>query len=655
MHSASAERGHLDERKQNARARNLSVLSAAASIKDAHMRRVLMHLTAGFRMNLVLACPRKEMALETVCAGWRHESIRSCKLSSVCSAPRIESRAEIAVRWSETGPPRPQFDEDNSPRTEGSTFDAFRRPIPPSDVLQSLANVYIERIADQPLPLFDVKTLPFRVTRFSPGLLRSFLALTVRFSNHDFFKDVKSTAVDFYKASSRTALFTQIAEPTGSLDVLQSFCLLCLGEIADGKMVRAWMALGIAARMAICTNLSISETGKSKTRNSDMSRCIWSLFILDRIHGSSFRTVPAITDEDILPEMPQCAAQPRKLPLTEIEDLRILEEKDDGINSYSLQLLSTWGRLMSYLKTIRQGNLEDAWRANSTYQQIKSQMSQFETVFPEAHRFRNARFHERTFSDLAQDRAYWAPWVFTQCIYHTIHCTLNHPFLHVVRIHGRQRLRSPSFLQHAIDQTVLHSAWVVRIVELCEERNFVVFDPFVGHLAAMIATAQFFLQFSKDTSLAARASRDFERLHRFVENMANEHTHLAHTVTKLSKLAQFAAPCIEATQIIQPPKVETSLLWDLLDYAVSSSPMVSSGGTSEDIELNVNTQFLSPVNQDTPRPTEAVALPPCGTAEGPAENFWEDTSFQFDMADFSNLPDMSTWSMQREVWFSGHL
>ncbi|EXJ80923.1 hypothetical protein A1O3_07211 [Capronia epimyces CBS 606.96] len=424
-------------------------------------------------------------------------------------------------------------------------------------------------------------------------------------------------------------------------------------------MARAWMAVGIAARLAICANMSRSEMGRSVTRKSDLSRCYWSIFILDRIHGSSFRALQAISDETILPEMPPCAKQPRisltlQHVLDKAGDSPVVDENDNGINSYALQLLSTWGRLMVYLKTIRKGNLEDAWVANSTYQQLKSEMSRFETVFPEAHRFKYARFHERTPDGLSRDRVYWASWIFTQCLYHTIHCTLNHPFLHVVRIHGRQRLRSPSFLQHATDQAILHSAWVVHVLTLSQERDFTIHDPFIGHMASMVATAQFFLRFSKDDNLAKKASDDFDQLRRFVEDMGQDHPHLQHTHSKLSRLAQLADPYVDSIQAPSPPKVETALIWDLLDYAVSSSRTISSGG-SDNVELSVNTQFLWPPNQDT---SQQFAVDGRASTTAPTAIFttpWDHPPFEFDMADFSNFPDMSTLTIPGDAWTNGYL
>jgi hypothetical protein len=103
---------------------------------------------------------------------------------------------------------------------------------PSPEMLQSLVKVYVDRIADQPLPLFDVRTLPDIVQKFSNGLLRSFLALTIRYSKDSFFDDSQSNGAAFYKNSASEMLFAQVAEATGDLELLQAFCLLSLSEIA---------------------------------------------------------------------------------------------------------------------------------------------------------------------------------------------------------------------------------------------------------------------------------------------------------------------------------------------------------------------------------------------------------------------------------------
>lgn len=296
------------------------------------------------------------------------------------------------------------------------------------------------------------------------------------------------------------------------------------------------MAIGVATRLAMCSGL-MSSALKGASISSEHSRICWSLFLLDRMHGSSFQCLPAISTEDVLPEMPSSAGRPATMGQTgsgEPGDPQSSIEKDAGIGSYALRLMSIWGRLMSYLGTAKLGNFEDAWTSNSIYQQIKSEMSRLETVLPEVHRFKNSRFHELTLAQLKSHRNYWARWIFVQVLYHTLHCTLNHPFLHLARIRGLKRSRSPSFLQHATDQAELHSEWVVLLLGLCEKTNFEIFDPFIGHLASMVATALFVLRFSKDESVAAKAFKGFSMLRSFVEKMATVHPHLRHTVSSFS-------------------------------------------------------------------------------------------------------------------------
>ena len=121
---------------------------------------------------------------------------------------------------------------------------------------------------------------------------------------------------------------------------------------------------------------------------------------------------------------------------------------------------------------------------------------------------------------------------------------------------------------------------------------------------------------------------------------------------KLTRLAQFVTTGAE-TGINQTPKVETALLWDLLDYAMSTSPIVDSGNSSDNVELNVNTQFLSPVNPDVPRLPSAAIPPRSNVPDTFATSLWDDATFEFDMTSFSNMYDMSSLAMPNEACISG--
>ena len=98
-------------------------------------------------------------------------------------------------------------------------------------MLQSLVRLYTDRVADQPLPLFDPRALPNTIRKWSKGLLNSFLALTAKYSDHEFFGNAPASAAEFYKKSASNILFAQVAESNADLEVFQGFCLLCLSEI----------------------------------------------------------------------------------------------------------------------------------------------------------------------------------------------------------------------------------------------------------------------------------------------------------------------------------------------------------------------------------------------------------------------------------------
>lgn len=302
-------------------------------------------------------------------------------------------------------------------------------------------------------------------------------------------------------------------------------------------MGRAFMAVGIGARMINCTNLLSLHASESKSK--DLSRCAWSLFMLDKFHGSSFRTLPAFPNNIMPPATPYPSAPPPTndpLSGTEIASVRdsVTPDLDDnGINFYCLRLITIWARVMAYLKTIKHGHVEEPWTPNSAYQQIASDMFQLETSFPGSHRFKAVKFYDRSPEELEKDRDYWAPWIFSQIVYHSVRAVSNHPFLHLRRTNGRQRLRSPTFLQHTTDQAILHSSWVARILQMCMEKDFSIFDPFMGYLASVAATIHLFLRFSRDPELVSAASEHFEGCKAFLDVQATQHLQLRYVVRSI--------------------------------------------------------------------------------------------------------------------------
>lgn len=290
--------------------------------------------------------------------------------------------------------------------------------------------------------------------------------------------------------------------------------------------------------MINCTNLPSSHV--SDSRSEDFSRCAWSLFMLDKFHGSSFRTSPAFPNNIMPPTAPYPSAPPPQAPSgplsgTEISGRRnsLTPDLDDnGIDFYCLRLTAIWASVMAYLKTIKHGNVEEEpWTINSAYQHIASDMFQLETSYPSIHRFKAVRFYDRSSSELEEHRDYWAPWISSQIVYHSVRAVVNHPFLHLRRVNDRQRLRSPSFLQHATDQAILHSSWIARILQLFMEKKFLLFDPFIRISCVRGCHNSSFLRFSWDPELVTAASEHFKGCKTFLKMQATQHLHLRYVVS----------------------------------------------------------------------------------------------------------------------------
>jgi hypothetical protein len=121
-------------------------------------------------------------------------------------------------------------------------------------------------------------------------------------------------------------------------------------------------------------------------------------------------------------------------------------------------------------------------------------------------------------------------------------------------------------------------------------------------------------------------------------------------VSKLSRLSDGFPRQTHDSDTPGPPRVDSSLLWDLLDYAAASSPITTSGDNPDGIELDINTQFLSPLTSATPRPAGSTTLQLDNNQEHQMPNAWEDSVFEFDPFDFPDYQDMASTNLTKGFW-----
>lgn len=158
-------------------------------------------------------------------------------------------------------------------------------------------------------------------------------------------------------------------------------------------------------------------------------------------------------------------------------------------------------------------------------------MMEFESHMPYKHRFRPSKFDERPTEELEKQRDYWCPWLFSQIIYHTIMCLLNHPLILSLRLRNFRVSIPEIFLQHTADLIASHTDWVIHLVDLVEEKSFRVTDPFIGNCVAVVATIYLQQSFADDAGIRTEKRNNFLKCLDFVRRLGAHWPHIAQIVS----------------------------------------------------------------------------------------------------------------------------
>jgi hypothetical protein len=228
-------------------------------------------------------------------------------------------------------------------------------------------------------------------------------------------------------------------------------------------------------------------------------RLFWSFHVLQQLYGQLDMTVSLIGDVQspkynysvagvkagkkvVPPLMPKEFAMNQRVYTTH------------GIWMYTVQIFSLWNEVRKHVALWRDGEGEVApWSTSSGYAAINSHLMDIETEYPSIHRYDAAKFWERSSEELEQHRDYWGPWLAIQFTYHAIHSLLNHPFLYSSRTHQTVESSLPNTFWKTLSETALtHTSWTVRLLDLAVDKNFRIFDPFLGHCVAIAATVHLY-------------------------------------------------------------------------------------------------------------------------------------------------------------------
>lgn len=400
--------------------------------------------------------------------------------------------------------------------------------------------------------------------------------------------------------------------------------------------------------------------------NEQKSRCWWSVFILEK----AFTSGPSMLQLDGIPfSSVQYPSSPPRPPgaVSSIAaspssgNFKKSPSSDLGINAYCLQLFPIWHDVAAYLQQVRLGHTEDPWRASSTYNKLAENVYEFETGIAQMHRFRSVSFQTRSAEEFAEQKSYWIPWLLMQLTFHTSQALLNHPIFHImIPRKPSSLLKPPSFLQHTVDQALLHSGWTVRLIRICDDLNHQISDPFVGQLVAVVATVHWIISFASDEPVAERAESDFEYCHRFVRGMADIWPQFSQsvsapiilsTVTMVTNiLHQVSRLDVLQSLISDPghdgiPSIKSHLLWDLLDPSSATDEPDLSPHSSIPAGQRVSTRYLVPLRESSDSRDTVRVSDQSGHNDGTVFPYstpaLPGSLISDDFLEYMNIPDLS--------------
>lgn len=248
-----------------------------------------------------------------------------------------------------------------------------------------------------------------------------------------------------------------------------------------------------------------------------------------------------------------------------------------------------------------------------------------------------------------------------QLTFHTSQALLNHPIFHImIPRKPSSLLKPPSFLQHTVDQALLHSGWTVRLIRICDDLNHQISDPFVGQLVAVVATVHWIISFASDEPVAERAESDFEYCHRFVRGMADIWPQFSQsvsapiilsTVTMVTNiLHQVSRLDVLQSLISDPghdgiPSIKSHLLWDLLDPSSATDEPDLSPHSSIPAGQRVSTRYLVPLRESSDSRDTVRVSDQSGHNDGTVFPYstpaLPGSLISDDFLEYMNIPDLS--------------
>ncbi|PYH43005.1 putative C6 transcription factor [Aspergillus saccharolyticus JOP 1030-1] len=447
---------------------------------------------------------------------------------------------------------------------------------PASSLLVAHAiDLYLECCHRQPVWCLNVTELG-NIESHPEELICSILALTLRFA-----RDPEHG--QRYADNAKSLVMLRIANGSVELATIESLCLLAYSSFIDGHWQQGRFYLGLGLQLCRAAMLDTEAAYTPEDRQSERKkRLFWSLQLLEQAYGrqSGLLSIPTTTwrprylsssgrrESDRDP-----SSTPPPIPR---DTVGCSSPDDTGIWSMSIHFGWVWSQVRAYVSDCANSRLIEPWRHESMYSVVLSNLTEIENSTPLCHRYERVQFYRRTAAEIAANRAYWAPWVKLQFMYHAMLTVLNHPFLYIIASQHNPNLAIPnSFWRRSSELALLHATWIVRLIDMVSEKQVRLTDPFFGHVAAIAASVQLYYCCADDPRLKHKSRADLSKCRDFLQSFASFSRACDILTQKVDDLTRIASGGTENVDLDDwvPSQIHLNipLMWDILQFNVTGS------------------------------------------------------------------------------------
>ncbi|KAF4976522.1 hypothetical protein FZEAL_6814 [Fusarium zealandicum] len=466
--------------------------------------------------------------------------------------------------YSGLGHAREQSYPTSHPSVQSDPDNSTLRPSQP-DVGVGIA-LYFEYCHRQPIWCFEREEVSDYAS-IHDELACSILALTLRFSES---RDQSS----LYSNNAKSLIMLRIANGTVDLATIESLCLLSYSSFIDGNVHLGQFHLGLAFQLCRSAMLDLESVYGIENPNTERKkRLFWSLQMLEQSYGRQegllsvpteiWRPAYSSSHRNHIQVDPKAPTLPR-------DDLGCSPASEPGIWNTTVHLGWVWSQVRKYVSDCAHNNLKEPWRHDSMYAKVLADFMETENRIPMCHRYDTVKFYERKVEELKLHRDYWAPWLKEQFTYHVIPTVLNHPFLYIVGAQYNPNLAIPNtFWRRSSELALLHSTWIVRMIDMVVDKQVPLADPFFGHVAAIAATVHLYYCCAAATRLKHKSNADFAKCRRFLKGFLPTSAACRELDRNLDRMTRIAAGSDNMdVEDWMPSKIYLSvpLMWKILQF-----------------------------------------------------------------------------------------